>query len=215
MRECRAQGFWPGNLNAYTCRTCGGTFGWKSFSQNARHYGPLRQPERDRLECLQCQKTASHGSPICRRCVRYDHLWKQQLGLGAHGCSVCKKVFEASHWNDNLIRQHRSKNRDLVCSGCSQRGHVAKTYNADDYKEYECTSCLKSWGSGKFDRHMLYDAKRKKGSTLLCKECQRSFRCGSCHEVFERERWMTCRMSKLVCRGCRAQGFRAQPMTSS
>ena len=215
-RACQAQGFGPRSLVAYTCRTCGGEFGYKSFREDAKERKNLRKHKVRGMECLQCRRRRNAaGRSICKRCGQYDHLWKHPLGPGTHACSACKQVFEASQWSENLIRQHRSKNRDLVCADCAQRGHIVKTCRTDDYKEYTCTCCEKSWGTGRFYRHMLQDVKRKKGTKLLCKSCFGYFRCDSCHELFKKERWMNCRMSKLVCRDCRAQGLGAGGKTSS
>ena len=58
--ECRAQGFRPGNLIAYTCRTCEGTFGWRKFSENARRRSHLWKIDPERLERLPCQKKKRH-----------------------------------------------------------------------------------------------------------------------------------------------------------
>ena len=128
----------------------------------------------------------------------------------SHGCSACKKVFEASAWNATRLRNHRRFDRDLVCPGCAERG-----YASGKYDQHQCEECFEMLGSLKFDRQSKSKKKRVKNCRLVCQECLRKHRCSSCKTRYELKYWSkherknhnSCLKTKMVCKDCRAQGF--------
>ena len=146
----------------------------------------------------------------CKRCIERKDVWEQCLTPNGHGCSACKKVFEASAWNATRLKNHRRFDRDLVCPGCAERG-----YASGKYDQHQCEECFEMLGSLKFDRQSKSKKKRVKNCRLVCQECLRKHRCSSCKTRYELKYWSkqelknhaSCLHTKLVCKACRAQGF--------
>ena len=146
----------------------------------------------------------------CKVCIERKDVWEQCLTTNGHGCSACKKVFEAKTWNAKMVKRHRLFDRDLVCSDCAERG-----YASGKYDEYQCEECFEILGSLKFDRRSKYKKKRRKNFRLVCQECLRVTRCSSCNTKYEAKYWTkpeqknhaSCLQTKLLCKACRAQGF--------
>ena len=142
-----------------------------------------------RVGAQQASNAMPEGRPLesglqqasgCKRCIERNDVWEQCLTPNGHGCSACKKVFDASAWNARMIRNHRDLNRDLVCPGCAERG-----YAPGKYDEHQCEECFEKFGSLKFDKHALHDATRRKKSRLVCHACQTKLRCGTCKTAYE------------------------------
>ena len=158
------------------------------------------------------EQQASNTMPrkACRCCIERNDVWEQCLTPNGHGCSACKKVFDASAWNARMIKAHLYFNRDLVCPGCAERG-----YAPGKYDEHQCEECFEKFGSLKFDRKNKYNTKRVKKYRLVCQECLTRLRCSSCKTKYELKYWSkfelknhsSCLQTKLVCKACRAQGF--------
>ena len=148
----------------------------------------------------------------CKRCLERNDDWNQNLTLNDHGCSACKKVFDASAWNWKVIKNHREHDRDLVCEGCTERG-----YAPGRYEEHKCEECLEIFGSLKFDRKNKYNMTRVQSGRLVCQECMTSLQCSSCKKRYELKYWgkherknhHSRLKTKLICKACRAQGFTA------
>ena len=155
----------------------------------------------------------------CKRCITKNDIWKQCLTHNSHGCSACKKVFDASTWSAKMIKNHRQRNTDLVCADCRELG-----YGPNRYDEHQCEECCETFGSLKFDRKLKYNKKRREGCRLVCKACRSKIRCSACrskircsacNRAYEPEYWSKCErknhfsteQTKLVCKACRAQGF--------
>ena len=150
-------------------------------------------------------------STTCKRCVQFVDVWKQSLTSNSHGCGACKNVFDASCWSSNLTKAHQSKNRDLVCSECRQRGFVTGKYT-----DYQCEDCGEVFGCKKFKKHVLQNAQRQKTSRRICIDCTQKLRCCICKVAYKRESWTknersnhAARGTRLVCQTCRASGFHA------
>ena len=137
------------------------------------------------------RETVPHEDSVCKRCIERDDVWKQSLTLDAHGCSACKNVFDASSWDLQMIKNHRHSDRDLVCPGCAERGYAPGRYD-----EYQCEECLENFGSLKFNKHELQNAKRRKGSSLACEDCRTELRCSKCHIAFDLECWSKTKASR-------------------
>ena len=158
-----------------------------------------------------------HSATLCKCCVGQENSWKQSLTIGKHGCSVCRHLFDASSWKPDTIKRHRSSSRDLVCGRCSKRG-----YAPNRYQRYQCAECLDEFGFRQFPKHALQNAKRQKGTRMVCKQCRQSdLRCSKCKIRYEDAYWTkTERMNhrshktKLVCKPCRAQGFHPRDIVS-
>ena len=158
------------------------------------------------------EQQASNTMPrkACRCCIERNDVWEQCLTPNGHGCSACKKVFDASAWNARMIRNHRTLNRDLVCPGCAERG-----YAPGKYDEHQCEECFEMFGSLKFDRKNKYNKKRSEKCRLVCKACLTKIRCSSCKTAYEPKYWskierqnhFSSHHTKLVCKACRLQGF--------
>ena len=73
----------------------------------------------------------------CRRCIESSDVWKQCLTPNNHGCSACKKVIEASAWNERKIKAHPYFSRALVWPSCAKRGYAPSKYD-----EHQCDECL-------------------------------------------------------------------------
>ena len=155
-------------------------------------------------------ESSSQEASRCKRCIERDDVWNQNLKLNDHGCSACKKVFDASAWSWKVIKSHRERDRDLVCADCTERG-----YASGKYEEHQCEECLEIFGSLKFDRKRKYNTKRSQSCRLLCEDCVKSLRCSTCKTRYglkywskqERKNHNSCLKTKLVCKACRAQGF--------
>ena len=78
----------------------------------------------------------------CKLCIERKDVWEQCLTPNGHGCSACKKVFEASTWNAKMVRNHRRFDRDLVCPACAERG-----YAPGKYDERQGEDCFEKAGS--------------------------------------------------------------------
>ena len=156
------------------------------------------------------REAAPQEASGCKRCVERDDVWKQSLTPNGHGCSACKNVFDASSWNAQMVKNHRHWDRDLVCPGCAERG-----YAPGKYDEHQCEECFEKFGSLKFDKHVLHNAKRQEKSRLVCQDCQTKLRCGKCKTAYELKYWSkserdhhaSSQGTTLVCKACRAQGF--------
>ena len=158
------------------------------------------------------EQQASNRMPrkACKHCLERNDVWEQCLIPNGHGCSACKKIFDASVWNARMISNHRTLNRDLVCPGCAERG-----YAPGKYDEHKCEECFEMLGSLKFDRKNKYNKKRNESCRLVCKACMRKIRCSSCKTAYEKEYWSKSErqnhfsylQTKLVCKACRAKGF--------
>ena len=65
----------------------------------------------------------------CKLCIERKDVWEQCLTINGHGCSACKKVFEANTWNAKMVQNHRHFDRDLVCPDCAERGYAPGKYD--------------------------------------------------------------------------------------
>ena len=155
------------------------------------------------------RRTVPPDDSVCKRCVERDD-WNHSLTPNSHGCSACKKVFDAGAWSAQIIRHHRHSNRDLVCPGCAERGIAPGKYD-----EHQCEECLERLGRLAFDKYVLYNAKRQEKSRLVCLNCQTKLRCGKCKTAYELKYWSkserdhhaSSQGTTLVCKACRALGF--------
>ena len=98
--------------------------------------------------------TATAEASGCKLCAGRDTAWKNCLNSNSHGCSACKNVFDASSWNAEMVRNHRRFDRDLVCPACAERG-----YAPGKYDERQCEECFEKFGSLKFEKSVLQNAK--------------------------------------------------------
>ena len=181
---------------------------------------------------LQCQrKTEQHKegrsqqskfrgrtkAPECTQRSTWHDMWNQPLTPLDHVCSACKNVFDASSWQRHTIYMHQSKDVDLVCPDCTERG-----YSAGKYEAYECRDCKQKLGSLKFAKMELYNFKRKTSRVLVCQACQKQFQCQKCKTVFKAEHWTKAerrnhrsdQKTPLVCKDCRALGRRPSDLAS-
>lgn len=148
----------------------------------------------------------------CKRCSERDESWTRRIRPEEHGCSACKAIFNARFWDRQIIYNHRSYNRDLVCSNCTDRG-----YAPGMYETYKCDDCLQSWGSLMFDRNTKKQSKRLKKTKLICNQCDGQLRCDRCLKRFDIKLWSkNARRGnhQLVCDACRAMGFHAGDLQS-
>ena len=53
-----------------------------------------------------------------------------------------------------MVRNHRRFDRDLVCQACAERG-----YAPGKYDEHQCEECFEKFGSLKFEKSVLQNAK--------------------------------------------------------
>ena len=161
------------------------------------------------------ERMAQRSTP-CKRCVHSEHIWKQSLTSQSHGCGACKNVFKASCWSANLTKAHQSKNHDLVCPDCKKRG-----YASGKYTDYQCEDCGQMFGCKKFKKHVLQNAQRQTTSRRICIDCAQKLRCCSCKIAYHQESWTKTERNnhkaqgtKLVCKSCRAAGFRPCNVTA-
>ena len=128
-----------------------------------------------------------------------------------HGCSACHDVFQEMTWPRRLLREHYAKGHDLVCPQCTTRG-----YEPFKYSSYKCSCCCEEFGCNNFSKYMVNKVKKKLKVRLVCRSCQaNSLRCSKCHVAYDSSHWTAHERSanktgstNIVCKGCRAQGFR-------
>ena len=188
---CRAKGIRAFSLEQYTCHACRNVFGAGKFPK--RVLKRLKKGVQLHLVCLQCLDT------VCPQCVEHVAHWDHSLTPNTHGCSACKRVFHHEHWSGRA---------------CTKRG-----YTSGRYGSYRCQQCLEELRSARFERHLLQDAKRQKGATLICEECRWKTQCARCGARFDDTYWTrrkrhsnTNKSTKLVCDVCRSEGFHAMDL---
>ena len=92
-KACRAQGFHPRNLEAFTCQTCKGNFGSKRFNKVLlNNYKQRHQRRRVRLQCIQCvdQRTCFSLCQLCIHTNREDMTCADSVSPGVFGLEDCR-----------------------------------------------------------------------------------------------------------------------------
>ena len=81
-------------------------------------------------------------------------------------CSACKTGYQKTYWS-KADRNHAQQRKDaLLCTECRAKG--CTKYDTD---LYQCTTCLKQLGVGRFDQKSMDNFKNLERRTLTCKEC--------------------------------------------
>ena len=108
-----------------------------------------------------------------------------------------------------IIKHHLHADRDLVCSGCTERG-----YAPSRYEDHECQECRLKFGSNKFQLQMLNDHKRGRTRRVVCLDCYAMLRCHKCKTAYELKYWTRKerdhddrRGTALFCKACRTLSY--------
>ena len=123
--------------------------------------------------CLQCQRSAGIGFTSSSDNIKSHFVGKddvveataENLSCDMHGCGKCGSVFPKEHWSAQMRKDHKRYKTDLVCNSCKQQG-----FSLGKYEVHTCQECELTLGHGRFDKDVLYDAKRQKGSKKICKD---------------------------------------------
>ena len=67
-----------------------------------------------------------------------------------------------------------------MCPGCAERGFAPGKYD-----EHQCEECLDRLGCLAFDKYVLYNAKRREKSRLVCQDCQTEPRRDKCKRAYD------------------------------
>jgi len=125
-------------------------------------------------------------------------------------------VFDAATWSKTLLKNHRQKNRDLICVSCERKG-----YRAGSTTGYKCEDCGEVFGALKFCKHAVHNQLRFPGTRLICEDCKSKLRCAVCKvdqnaKAFtkdERDHHAK-RGTALVCKLCRGNGYSPHDLRS-
>ena len=67
----------------------------------------------------------------CKVCIERKDVWEQCLTTNGHGCSACKKVFEAKTWNAKMLR-----------AGCTTSSRRWRTTARVPWQQMSARRCL-------------------------------------------------------------------------
>ena len=132
-QACRAEGFHPRDLKAYTCQRCRRSLGAKKYNlyMLAKYKKHARTGKESDLICKDC--------PLQIRCDR------------------CKRAFDGEYWTQAERKNKRSLQTRLVCHACRAEG-----YHSHDLRTYPCHTCAGHFGSKKYSHIMLKNFKQRR-----------------------------------------------------
>ena len=181
---------------------------WTRCLECQRTYGPSTAATSTTETTTAVEKEiASDACKFCGECFP-----RLALECGNHGCSACRKVLPAKHWNKDKQKNHRRYKRRLVCDECATIG-----FTATDWAKYKCVLCVQTMGHMNFDPDALKNYKTRAGSSLECKDCKAKFKCKACNVLYAPTEWTADvrkhhknRGDALVCITCTKQGCTPQ-----
>ena len=223
---CREQGFHPHDLETYQCEECLKKFGGLKFPGNV--LAGVKKRKKPRLECRDCQSRYSTANEVRQTQVLKANTAHREETKEAPldvprlsdelRCRKCNTAHELRYWS-GTERQISTQRTKLVCKACRAQG-----FHPGDLETYTCETCACDFGALKFKPiHLQYFKvrRKKKFQRLLCTQCavgdKRMLQCAKCKRAYELKYWSksaldnhsSSRRTKLVCRACRAQGFRS------
>ena len=197
-QACRAQGFHPRNLDAFTCQTCKGNFGSTRFSRVLlNHY---KQTPRARLRCTRCVAQESEKKATATRQAETAATTKvdENMKPTEKTLLVCKRYQthrKTKQQKQTRMTGKRCQDRRLRCSKCEmayedacwtrtqRQNHrashtklVCKACRAQGFhprnlEAYTCQTCNSNLGTTRFKKVMLKNYKQRPCVRLECMQC--------------------------------------------